>query len=94
MEGNAIFHSWIMNAVSKELFAGFVYSTSAHIPWKDLKDCLDKITGSRIFVIHRKINSLIQGSSTISVYFSRSRQAWMNMIPWYLCQVVKVGNNL
>lgn len=59
----------IMNAVSKEFFAGYVYSTSAHILWKDLKDRFDKIIGSRIFVTHRKVNSLIQGSLTISVYF-------------------------
>lgn len=34
---NVIVLSWIMNTVSKVLFAGIVYSTSAHTLWRDLK---------------------------------------------------------
>lgn len=61
---NEIVLSWIMNTVSK-LFAGIAYSTSAHTLRRDLKNRYDKISGSRIFAIHREINSQVQGSRII-----------------------------
>ncbi|GAV89281.1 UBN2_3 domain-containing protein, partial [Cephalotus follicularis] len=52
---NAIVLSWIMNIVSKEIFAGFIYSTDASSIWKDLKERFNKVNGSRIYDLHREI---------------------------------------
>ncbi|XP_073121722.1 uncharacterized protein [Henckelia pumila] len=65
-----------MNSISKEIFAGIVYSTEALIVWEDLRERFDKVHGSRIFTLHRDIGRLVQGNSTISVYFSKLRQLW------------------
>jgi len=71
---NAIVLSWIMNCVSKELLGGIVYSTNAASVWKDLAERYDKVDGSRIFQLHKKIATVSQGTSSISAYFSRLRE--------------------
>ncbi|XP_073291147.1 uncharacterized protein [Primulina huaijiensis] len=73
---NAIVLSWIFSSVSKEIFCGFVYAKDASSVWVDLKERFDKICGSRIYAIHRDIIRLSQGSSTISVYFSKLKWLW------------------
>lgn len=73
---NAIVLSWIMNSFSKEIFSGFVYSTDATVVWNDLKERFDKINGSRIFSLHREIESLLQGTNSVSVCYSKLRQLW------------------
>ncbi|GAV73454.1 UBN2_3 domain-containing protein [Cephalotus follicularis] len=73
---NAIVLSWIMNTVSKEIFAGIIYSTDAFSVWKDLKERFNKVNGSRIYALHRKIVCSAQGNLTISGYYSRMRQLW------------------
>lgn len=73
---NAIVLSWIMNAVSKEIFGGIVYSTDAAVVWNDLRERFDKVNGSRIFALHHEIGSHVQGNSLISTYYSKLRQLW------------------
>ncbi|XP_075475798.1 uncharacterized protein LOC142512403 [Primulina tabacum] len=63
-------------SVSNEIFCGLVYAKDAFSVWADLKERFDKICGSRIYAIHRDIVRLSQGSSTISVYFSKLKQLW------------------
>lgn len=62
---NAIVLSWIMNAVSKEIFSGIVYSTDAAVVWSDLRERFDKVNGSRIFTLHREIGCHVQGNNSI-----------------------------
>lgn len=73
---NAIVLSWILNAVSKDIFASIVYSRYACAVWGDLKERFDKVNGSRIFALHREIDRLVQGNSTISTYYSKLKQLW------------------
>lgn len=73
---NATVLSWIMNAVSKEIFSGIVYSTDAAVVWSDLSEQFNKVNGSRIFALHREIGSHVQGNSSISIYYSKLRQLW------------------
>ncbi|KAJ0099873.1 hypothetical protein Patl1_21231 [Pistacia atlantica] len=65
-----------MNSVTKELLNGIVYATSAHLVWRDLQERFDKINGSRIFQIHREIVTLVQGTHSISTYFSKLKLLW------------------
>ncbi|KZV35587.1 hypothetical protein F511_32753 [Dorcoceras hygrometricum] len=73
---NAIVLSWIMSSVSKEIFAGIVYCTDASKVWADLKERFNKVSESRIYSIQREIVCLKQGSSPISIYFSKLKQLW------------------
>lgn len=74
---NAIVLSWIMNCGSKELLSGIVYSSNSASVWSDLKERFDKIDGSRVFQLHKDIATMNQGTSTISVYFSKLRALWI-----------------
>ncbi|KZV48553.1 hypothetical protein F511_35340 [Dorcoceras hygrometricum] len=73
---NAIVLSWIMSSVSKEIFAGIVYCTDASKVWADLKERFNKVSRSRIYSIQREIVCLKQGTSPVSVYFSKLKQLW------------------
>lgn len=68
---NAIVHSWIMNCIYKELLNGSFYSTDVFSVWQYLKERFDKTDESHIFQLHREIVTLVQGTSTISEYFTK-----------------------
>lgn len=88
---NAIVLSWIMNCVSKELLGGIVYSTNVASVWKDLAERYDKVDGSRIFQLHKEIATVSQGTSSISTYFSRLRELWVeydSLTPVPSCECV------
>ncbi|KAE8712963.1 (S)-ureidoglycine aminohydrolase [Hibiscus syriacus] len=73
---NAIVLSWILNMVSQELSAGIFFVSNALRVWEDLKEHIDKIDGSRVYFLHREIVSHSQGTSSISVYYTRLRLLW------------------
>lgn len=54
-----------------------MYASSAHKVWIDLKERLDKVDGSRVFHLHTEINHLTQGTSSISSYFSKMKELWV-----------------
>ncbi|XP_069147657.1 uncharacterized protein [Solanum lycopersicum] len=74
---NAIVLSWIMISVSRELLSGIVYASSAQQVWTDLRERFDKVDGSRIFYLHKEIATLQQGLVSVSSYFSRLKELWM-----------------
>lgn len=73
---NAVVQGWIMSSVIPELHTGIVYATSAKSVWDDLRERFDKVNASRIFQLHKDITSLVQGSDSIPVYFSKLRNLW------------------
>ncbi|XP_049414660.1 uncharacterized protein LOC125877400 [Solanum stenotomum] len=74
---NAIVLSWIMISVSRELLSGIVYASSAQQIWTDLKERFDKVDGSRIFYLHKEIATLSHRQLSISNYFFRLKELWM-----------------
>ncbi|KAH0780402.1 hypothetical protein KY290_006829 [Solanum tuberosum] len=73
---NAVVLSWIISAVSKDLVNGIVYSSNAHKVWADLQERFDKVNATKIYHVHRGIATLTQGTSSISVYFSKLKELW------------------
>ncbi|KAM3327880.1 hypothetical protein P3S68_033342 [Capsicum galapagoense] len=73
---NAVVLSWLMNSVSQNLVSGIVYASDAYAVWMELKKRFDKIDGSHSFNLHREIVTLVQGTSSISVYFSKVKDLW------------------
>lgn len=65
-----------MNTVSKNLVSTVIYRTYAHSVWEDLKERFDKVNTSRTFYLHKEIETLTQGVSFVSIYFSRLRELW------------------
>ncbi|XP_009781844.2 uncharacterized protein [Nicotiana sylvestris] len=66
-----------MNSVSNELLRGMVYATSAQKVWVGLRESFDKVNGSRILFLHRQIATLSQGISSMSVYFAKLKELWV-----------------
>ena len=59
--------------------------------WKDLAERYDKVDGSRIFQLHKEIATVSQGTSSISTYFSRLRELWVeydSLTPVPSCECV------
>nr|XP_016453911.1 PREDICTED: uncharacterized protein LOC107778214 [Nicotiana tabacum] len=82
---NVIVLSWIMNSVSNELLRGMVYATSAQKVWVDLRESFDKVNGSRILFLHRQIATLSQGISSMSVYFAKLKELWVEFYALMPC---------
>nr|GEV27468.1 hypothetical protein [Tanacetum cinerariifolium] len=60
---NSVVVTWILNSLSPELFASAIYAKNAYEMWTDLKDTYDKVDGSAVFNIHKKLekhNQLIK----------------------------------
>ncbi|XP_073025069.1 uncharacterized protein [Primulina eburnea] len=61
---NAIFLSWLMSSVSKDIFSGIIYCNDASKVWADLKEKFDKICGAcasaRKYIDHEDQQRLIQ----------------------------------
>ncbi|XP_075087669.1 uncharacterized protein LOC142169672 [Nicotiana tabacum] len=58
------------------LLGGIMYASSAQVVWDDLSERFNKINGTRSFNLHREIVSLNQGTSYVSVYYSRLKDMW------------------
>ncbi|XP_069145708.1 uncharacterized protein [Solanum lycopersicum] len=69
---NAIIVSWILCNVSKDLHSGVLFCSDTHLIWGDLKERFNKIKSSRVL----QIFTLVQGVSSISVYYSRLKDLW------------------
>lgn len=92
---NVIVLSWHMNCVSKDLLSGIVYASNVVVVWSDLKECFDKVDCSRIFQIHREIETATQGTNSITAYFSKLRVHWSgfdSLAPVPECSCVKSRN--
>ena len=73
---NAIILGWIMNIVSKGLISTVIYGSDAHSVWEDLRERFDKVNASRAFYLHKELVTMSQGTSSVSIYFSRLRELW------------------
>uniref|UniRef100_A0A0V0HX07 Putative ovule protein n=1 Tax=Solanum chacoense TaxID=4108 RepID=A0A0V0HX07_SOLCH len=73
---NAIVLSWIMNSVSKSLLGGIMYASSAKVVWDDLFERFNKVDWSRTFNLHKEIATLSQGTSSVSMYYSKLKGLW------------------
>lgn len=72
----AIMLSWLMNSILNSLLSGFIYASNAFVVWDDLKERFDKTNGSRTLNLHKEINSLTQGTSSMSIYFAKLKGLW------------------
>ncbi|XP_071695611.1 uncharacterized protein [Rutidosis leptorrhynchoides] len=73
---NSVVLSWILGTISEELYLGQVYSTISSEVWTELKETYDKVDGSVVFNLHKKINSLTQNGSSLSGYYHTLNSLW------------------
>ncbi|KAJ0482051.1 putative RNA-directed DNA polymerase [Helianthus annuus] len=68
---NSVVLTWLLNSVSEELFLGQVFSKYAYEVWEDLKETYDKIDGSVVYDLFKKINCISQNGSAVADYYNR-----------------------
>lgn len=80
------------NSVEKSLLGGIMYASCAQYVWEDLAERYNKIDGSRTLNLHKEIATLSQGTSSVSVYFSKLKGLWEEfeaMMPAPSCECDK-----
>ncbi|KAL5773202.1 hypothetical protein ACOSQ2_013126 [Xanthoceras sorbifolium] len=77
-EGNQLdlLASWILNSVSKDIFASVIFTESAHEIWHDLKDCFQQRNGPRIFQLRRELMNLNQYQNPVNIFFTKLKTIW------------------
>ncbi|XP_035838300.1 uncharacterized protein LOC118485896 [Helianthus annuus] len=95
---NFVVLTWLLNSVSEELFLGQVFSKYASEIWEDLKETYDKIDGSVVYDLYKKINCISQNGSTVADYYNRLTTMWkqfdaMLKLPTCSCKAAKDYND-
>lgn len=78
-----------MSSVSKDLLSCVAYALSAKTAWSDLKEIFDKENGSRMIQFHREISTLEQRTQSISIYFTKLKDLWVefdSLVPCPRCE--------
>ncbi|KAJ0949034.1 putative retrotransposon gag domain, retrotransposon Copia-like protein [Helianthus annuus] len=95
---NSVVLSWLLNSVSEELYLGQVFSKLASEVWTDLKETYDKVDGSIVYDLYKKINCITQSGSSVSEYYHKLNTMWKQFdavlqLPTYSCQAAKDFND-
>ncbi|KAJ0733050.1 putative RNA-directed DNA polymerase [Helianthus annuus] len=95
---NSVVLTWLLNSVSEELFLGQVFSKLASEVWTDLKETYDKVDGSVVYNLYKKINSVSQNGSSVAEYYNKLTTMWkqfdaMVHLPSCSCQAAKDYND-
>lgn len=76
--------AWIINFMTREIAISVMCLSSARDVWKDISDRFGQSNGSRYIHIQREINAIVQGSSSISAYFTKMRGLWDERNAFYI----------
>ncbi|XP_068643006.1 uncharacterized protein [Aristolochia californica] len=68
--------SWILNSVSKEIFASIIFTASAREIWLDLWDRFQQRNDQRFFQLKRELMNLHQDKDSVSTYFTKLKTIW------------------
>ncbi|KAJ0765507.1 putative transcription factor interactor and regulator CCHC(Zn) family [Helianthus annuus] len=95
---NSVVLSWLLNSVSDELYLGQVFSKLASEVWIDLKETYDKVDGSIVYDLYKKINCITQNGSSVSEYYHKLNTMWKQFdavlqLPTCSCQAAKYFND-
>ncbi|XP_054800321.1 uncharacterized protein LOC129304622 [Prosopis cineraria] len=86
---NAVVLSWLINSISKEIAASITFSESTQDVWNDLRERFDITDGTKVYSLHRFINTLTQGGTSVSSYFTRLKELWeefSTIVPLLACK--------
>ncbi|KAJ0459040.1 putative RNA-directed DNA polymerase [Helianthus annuus] len=95
---NSVVLTWLLNSISDELFLGQVFSKLASEVWTDLKETYDKVDGSVVYDLYKKINCISQNGSSVAEYYNKLTTMWkqfdaMVQLPSCSCQAAKNYND-
>ena len=73
---NTTMLSWLTNSPSPDLKASVIYINFAKDLWIDLKNRLSQDNTPRLFELKKEISHLVQGSMSVSSYFTKFKTLW------------------
>ena len=85
---NTTILSWLTNSLSPDLKVSVMYINSARDLWIDLKNRLSQDNTPRLFELQKEISHLVQGSLSVSSYFTKFKTLWdefVNNQPFTVC---------
>ena len=85
---NTTILSWLTNSLNPDLKASVMYINSTKDLWIDLKNRLSQDNTPRLFELQKEISYLVQGSLSMSSYFTKFKTLWdkfMNNQPFTVC---------
>ncbi|XP_075103463.1 uncharacterized protein LOC142178044 [Nicotiana tabacum] len=59
-----------------EIAESVLYSQSTNDIWGDLEDRFGQTNGAKLFQLHKELNSVVQGNSNVSTYFTKMKSLW------------------
>ncbi|KAF5784777.1 putative retrotransposon gag domain, retrotransposon Copia-like protein [Helianthus annuus] len=95
---NSVVITWLLNSISEELFLGQVFSKLASEVWTDLRESFNKVDGSVVYDLYKRINGISQNGSTVAEYYNKLTTMWkqfdaMVQLPTCSCQAAKDYND-
>uniref|UniRef100_A0A803P5H6 Retrotransposon Copia-like N-terminal domain-containing protein n=1 Tax=Cannabis sativa TaxID=3483 RepID=A0A803P5H6_CANSA len=73
---NSTVISWILHAISGEIADSILYHDNAAEIWDELHERFNEKNAPRIFEAKKMMQSLTQGSNTVTTYFTRLKSLW------------------
>lgn len=73
---NNILCTWLVNAVDKPIAKSIMYLPTARKMWLDIHDQFKQSDGPRTAEIKQQIYAEVQGSQSVSDYYTRLKQLW------------------
>lgn len=86
---NVIVSSWILRAVSEQIAESILYIDFAKKIWDDLSNRFSRSDPHKISNLHDEINSLRQGTLSVTEYYTRCRGLWdeiTTLRPQLICE--------
>ncbi|XP_038887186.1 uncharacterized protein LOC120077373 [Benincasa hispida] len=79
---NGIVTTWILNSLSKEIFASINFSDSAQEIWADLQERYQRKNRPRVFQLRREISNLSQNQDSVTTYYAKLKMLWNERISY------------
>lgn len=68
--------SWLLNSLYKDIGDNVFYSKITKEIWDSLEHRFGKSNGAKLFQLQKELNSLTQGNTDISSYFTKLKHLW------------------
>ncbi|XP_060965603.1 uncharacterized protein LOC133034521 [Cannabis sativa] len=73
---NSTVISWILHAISAEIADSIMYLDNAAEIWSELHERFNEKNAPRIYDAKKTMQNLVQGSSSVTSYFTRLKSLW------------------
>ncbi|XP_075088415.1 uncharacterized protein LOC142170410 [Nicotiana tabacum] len=73
---NDMVTSWLLNSLTKEIDDSVIYSRTPKDFWSSLEHRFGQSSGAKLYHMQKEISKTIQGSNSISAYFTTLKRLW------------------